>query len=649
MTIRLEPNGFKTREGSLRRKNRGLVSEIEALWSRKLPKNAGQAIPWLVYRALTNDLGSQLPSGTLEVLDEIAVKRSVRELVGAQQYASPQKYCDARGYFAAAACLSLLKKYPWGEGEMDPEAKAIERFWAAEMRCRNANKRLKHYRQFDFSDSRPLTKRLDVHRVFHLARRKIQNWLGPVVPGDVLAHARHGPGGCVGLKRPLTTPYYKFGVGDYTVSAGAYWHAARVVCSSDAWVKSLLLSEGVTNWEHDVRCVPLESKLKAFDSRVSVVNYNEVTFVPKDAKTHRSIAIEPRLNVALQLSAGGVIRDALKRVGCDLTDQTRNQELARVGSLVSSNDDPYDPATLDLEMASDTLPYELVKELLPEDWFELLDSLRSREGLLKGNVIKWEKFSSMGNGFTFELESLIFYSLAQAVSDLTGTTQWFSDTFGPAYKYAYVSVYGDDIIVPKVMTGHLIEVLRFCGFRVNAEKTFVDGPFRESCGKDYFNGVNVRPFLLTRKLDRIRDLVHLRNGLKLMGAHRGIDLTETVRLVDSLLPETLKRHLTGWIETDGDGYIWEVPDVCHRSRLVVYDSDFQSWIHPTFRERPRTFEGRVHWRYCQYLYANTGVGVPREEPTYRHRDEFRAHLSQGGSSGEVVRSGIVKPVMNWIN
>ena len=529
---------------------------------------------------------------------------------------------------------------------MNPGATALKRFWAAEMRCRNTNKRLRHYRQFDFSDRRPLTKRLRMHEIFHSAREKIQRWLGPVNPDTIFTSMRHGPGGCVGLKRPFTTPYYKFGEGDYTVSGGAYWHAVREIAKCDSWVRGLALERGLIDWGHNVSCIPGETKIRLVDQRMSIVDYNEVTFVLKDAKTHRCIAIEPRVNVALQLSVGAFFKECLKLAGCDLTNQTRNQELARIGSLVARDDDPRDPATLDEEMASDTMATELVRELLPSDWFELLNDLRSREGLLQKSVrVKWEKFSSMGNGFTFELESMIFYALAQAVSDISGQTEWFADTFGPAFKYAYVSVYGDDLIVPKGMSAHFIEVLKFCGFRSNLDKSFVEGPFRESCGKDYFDGEPVRSFLLTRKLERNRDLIHLRNGLKKMATHRGVNLDFTIQLVDSLLPPTLMKHLCGWTETDEDTYIWREPDQCHESRLVVYDIDHQSWLHPVMYETPVAHRGRLNWRYVQFLYAETGVKLPKADTSYVNRDELKNHLSQGGSAGDVIRSGITRPAL----
>jgi hypothetical protein len=99
-----------------------------------------------------------------------------------------------------------------------------------------------------------------------------------------------------------------------------------------------------------------------------------------------------------------------------------------------------------------------------------------------GKVISQEKFSSMGNGFTFPLETLIFWSLAASCCE--------SDV--------EASAFGDDLIVPTYAYGLLTEVLRSAGFLVNQTKSFHKGPFRESCGKDYFRGTDVRPAYMSK-------------------------------------------------------------------------------------------------------------------------------------------------------
>jgi hypothetical protein len=194
--------------------------------------------------------------------------------------------------------------------------------------------------------------------------------------------------------------------------------------------------------------------------------------VPKDAFVDRVICIEPTGNIYCQKGLGQVLRRRLKRSGVDLNDQTINQELARKGSIDGSL------ATLDLSSASDSLCYELVKAVMPPRWFNALNDCRSTATLLPDGTWRHnEKFSSMGNGYTFELESLIFYALLRAVCD----------------KSDVVSVYGDDLIVPNHQAQRCIEALDSIGFKTNESKSFSTGPFRESCGKHYFRGTDVTP------------------------------------------------------------------------------------------------------------------------------------------------------------
>jgi len=224
------------------------------------------------------------------------------------------------------------------------------------------------------------------------------------------------------------------------------------------------------------------------------VGSGKVAFVPKSAKTRRTIVVEPGLNSFFQKGVGSYIKDRLSHYDIDLSDQTRNQDLAKRGS------ERGDLATVDLSMASDCVAQELVWNLLPLDWSIFLDQLRTPDVRLpapvpsakfaeaglgvvsKRDTYRVKKFSSMGNGYTFELESLLFYGIAFSVTE----------TLGLCTKD--VSVYGDDIIIPVSAYDLLRKVLEHCGFSMNLDKSFCSGYFRESCGADFFNGFDIRPF-----------------------------------------------------------------------------------------------------------------------------------------------------------
>jgi hypothetical protein len=193
------------------------------------------------------------------------------------------------------------------------------------------------------------------------------------------------------------------------------------------------------------------------------------------------------MNIALQLSVGRLMRERLRRHGVNLDDQSINQRRAKLGSKFSSL------ATIDLRSASDTVAYEIVELLLPIDWVCLLNDLRSvYTKWPDGSYRKNEKFSSMGNGFTFELESLLFYAICSAVAK-------------------DVSVYGDDIVVPTEYFNISVEILEFFGFEINLSKSFSTGYFRESCGMEVFRGIAVSPVYLRSLPKTVDDVLKLHN------------------------------------------------------------------------------------------------------------------------------------------
>lgn len=211
-------------------------------------------------------------------------------------------------------------------------------------------------------------------------------------------------------------------------------------------------------------------------------NSSKVRVVPKNAKTDRTICIEPDLNIYVQLGIGSVIREKLRKFGLDLNTQEVNRRLAWQASV----DDSL--CTMDLSMASDLISREAVWLLLPYRWVNLLHYARTDMYELNGETLTFHKWSSMGNGYTFELESLIFYGILLGCCEVGG---WDGE----------VVAYGDDLIFPKHLLSLVTRTLEFLGFRVNREKTFGKGPFRESCGTDWYMGRNVRPIFWKGQMD----------------------------------------------------------------------------------------------------------------------------------------------------
>jgi hypothetical protein len=302
---------------------------------------------------------------------------------------------------------------------------------------------------------------------------------------------------------------------EWTVTAGAY-NLVRSVLKDDSHYFELLTKRPDSEFfSVDPTLFDLE-----YGRRTKLVDYNKITFVPKTASTERTIAVEPLLNGYLQLGIESQLRHCLKRVGIDIRDQTRNARLAREGSLASS--DPY--VTIDLSSASDSIATELCRYVLPPDWFYLLDQARSRNYMLNGKKFPFNKFVTMGNGFCFPLETLIFGSACHAVYKKHNQKPDFS-------------VYGDDIICRQSVATDLISLLGILGFKTNLKKTHITGPFRESCGTDWYNGDDVRPITLDEAFDSVENIIKFVNLSRSKDVWRDIFYEANQFLVGLIPPE----------------------------------------------------------------------------------------------------------------
>lgn len=295
----------------------------------------------------------------------------------------------------------------------------------------------------------------------------------------------------------------------------------------------------------------------------------KLSFVPKNAKTDRAIIIEPTLNSLVQKGYGTFMKARLMKAGVNLYDQTLNQSRARIGSLDGSL------MTIDLSSASDTIAKQLVSRLLPVDWYIGLSEARTSHIVYARKLdnhdtleveLYLDKFSSMGNGFTFELESLIFYALTVGCCRFCGVKP-------------DVSVYGDDIICPPSILDTLVEVFQYCGFSINKSKSFSTGCFRESCGADYYSGVNVRPFYLkSRWSPAAITIFHnflVRSSLSLM-------FPDIVELMLRNLPEQFQNYGP---DGYGDGHLigdWH-------PRPLKRDRGWGGFVFDTFIQRPLRF------------------------------------------------------------
>lgn len=309
-------------------------------------------------------------------------------------------------------------------------------------------------------------------------------------------------------------------------------------------------------------------KAAQIDVRPTIVGGSNLTFVPKKVGEMRAICFEPSMNMLFQKPIGSYMKKRLKAYfGIDLRDQTRNQSLAHLGSLCDSW------ATLDLSSASDLNAYVLVLELLPKEWFGLLDAVRSPGySYLDEGFTPFSKFSTMGNGFTFELETLIFASITLAAVRLWGDARF--------SRYS-VCCYGDDICVPKEYYHLVAQSLTVIGHSPNLQKSYADGPFRESCGGDFFNGWDVTPLKIKElTLENPKTVIEIYN--RFVAINRGFNNP----LIDGAWLSRACEFIANWLNRHYprvSGGEVELVYVKNKDRLVPVSSN--QWLWDSNRNR----------------------------------------------------------------
>lgn len=365
----------------------------------------------------------------------------------------------------AYAAWSLLRKSTLLEHGVDKSDVAKAAFDTTEFKCHLVN----NHNGTKASDS--VSKSVGESVIFY-AQRKVADVLGEFCLEEFFDSCSHSGGASTQRKRSESSIKNKWSdVCEITLDAAAVYSCFQ--STSHVLPKAVRLVEGA----------------QAFT-------------VPKDAKTDRLIFKEPQGNMFLQKGLGKMIRRRLRRHDIDLNDQHVNQKLASDCSN----------ATIDLSNASNLISRETVRMLLSlcdERWFYMLNTTRSKAITFDNTEYRnLEMFSGMGNGFTFELESLLFYSLAY------GALRCERDLNGYRGK-GVISIYGDDIIVDCPVYDTLTVGLQYCGFEVNALKSYHTGDFRESCGKHYYAGRDISPvYLKDRKFDQLQDWYYLYNTLQ---------------------------------------------------------------------------------------------------------------------------------------
>lgn len=247
--------------------------------------------------------------------------------------------------------------------------------------------------------------------------------------------------------------------------------------------------------------------------------------VPKNSTSRRTITVEPLQQQFYQQSLNRALRWAISRCpllrySLPLNDQSVNANLA----LTASRDGTR--ATIDLSSASDLLSLDLFKTVFRHhpDFVECC--LRTRAPVCDKDLLK---YAGMGNATTFPIQSVVFFVLATIATLRSRNLNFCKESVFACART--VSVFGDDIIIETGAVHAFREILLEVGLVMNVKKSFYEGPFRESCGIDAFNGTNVTPVYVRQDLTKpqrtdaeIETMVSLSNQLHEAGYPKTRDL-----------------------------------------------------------------------------------------------------------------------------
>jgi hypothetical protein len=236
-----------------------------------------------------------------------------------------------------------------------------------------------------------------------------------------------------------------------------------------------------------------------------------LTDVPKTAKTPRLIAEEPTAHQWIQQGLSDTLRKAVKdtflRRSIDFFSQEPSQEACIKASESGQQ------ATIDLSSASDRLSCSVVQRVFRRNLCYLRALAASRTRFVRQDylsdrpgLIRLRKFASMGSALTFPVQSIVFAVLAIGVGKSLNRKQSLHSLARE------VRVFGDDIICPRSWVPLLTRVLERLQLKVNSDKSFSEGNFRESCGIYAFRGYDVTPFRIGRPLGST-DSVSVRSNL----------------------------------------------------------------------------------------------------------------------------------------
>lgn len=303
---------------------------------------------------------------------------------------------------------------------------------------------------------------------------------------------------------------------------------------------------------------------------VTFVGGNRWSTVPKNNLKDRSICLEPLCNMLVQRAVGLGIRRSLKDFfGIDL-DNLADVHRRRISD--------QSVATIDLSDCSDAVSMRLINYLLPKRAKHFVLASRSDMTLGPDDMFYFvKKVSSMGNGFTFDLMTLVLTALTRSLD-------------------ANATVFGDDIICQNSVADAVVDNLRVAGFVVNLDKTYINSDYRESCGSHYIDGKGYVTVFDLKWLANPHDLVVACNKVAILSSIYGGPFDSLRAGIWSCIPKSLLGATV-------------VRPTVYTGRPPAYALDTYIRYGPTFVVKPTRNVTRTMRKFCANTQRNGAFSV----------------------------------------
>lgn len=354
-----------------------------------------------VFRSLRSDFSNLLDCPSFQSASEYALLEGISSF---RNYKFPKDwYAEPVAYLKARIQLrDIFKKYRFKK----------DRYSDSELEKLSLDKYVAHQKFLRTVDlTHPLAR-----KVLTEAARIVKEVLGEYSPDNTVALSRFGTKSSVGC--PLALAYLDNKLSD----TRAFTSSSR--CANWFFYECL---------ESDTIMVELVEKLRSDGWNLDQFAHESLNlvFVPKSWKALRIITPLTLLSLFYSFGLGEQITRSLVNVGINLScQQSLHRKLIKKYSINLSH------VTADLSSASDSITDALLMQLLPADWYQPITRCLTSRYTYKGQTVESLSVAPMGNGLTFPLQTLVFYSITRAIGNLCGSR-------------GLISVYGDDLIYPR--------------------------------------------------------------------------------------------------------------------------------------------------------------------------------------------------------